>query len=89
MATKSDLVAHIADLHDLTQDSARRVVDSVLGFIDQRAAEGERVTLKGFGTFEMRETKAHVGRNPQTGAPVEIAASSRLAFRAASKKAGA
>lgn len=89
MATKSDLVAHIADLHHVPQAGARAVVDNVLGFIAQRAAEGEKVTLKGFGTFEVRGTKAHTGRNPRTGEPVEIAASSRLAFRAASKKAGA
>jgi DNA-binding protein HU-beta len=87
MTNKTDLIDHIARMHSVAKPTAGTLVDTVLTFISEQAAAGERVTLKGFGTFEMRESAARQGRNPQTGEALTIPASSRLVFRAA-KKAG-
>ena len=88
MTTKTDLTLHVATTHGVSQAKARGIVDDVLGFIADRVAAGETVALKGFGTFEARDSKARMGRNPRTGEAVPIPASTRMAFRAA-KKAGA
>jgi DNA-binding protein HU-beta len=87
MTNKTDLIHDFAAMHGLTKADATVLFDSVLKFIADEAAAGERVMLKGFGTFEMRESAARPGRNPQTGEALTIPASSRLVFRAA-KKAG-
>lgn len=55
-------------------------LDSVLAEIQQAVAAGERVTLTGFGTFERVERAARTGRNPRTGATIEIAASATPRF---------
>ena len=67
-----------------SRGAAVAALDSVLGEIQQAVAAGERVTLTGFGTFERVERPARTGRNPRTGAVIEIAASAAPRFHAGS-----
>ena len=58
-------------------------VDAVLGAITAALAKGEKISLAGFGNFEVRKRPARMGRNPRTGEEVKIAASKAPAFKAA------
>ncbi|HUX69461.1 MAG TPA: HU family DNA-binding protein [Cellulomonadaceae bacterium] len=62
--------------------AAVSALDAVLGAVQEAVAAGDKVTLTGFGTFERVTRPGRTGRNPRTGAPIEIAASSLPRFRA-------
>ena len=79
----SDLADTVATAHGLTKADARKVVDAVFSAIADAAANGEEVSLNGFGKFKVKETPAREGRNPSTGATIQIAASNKLTFAAA------
>jgi DNA-binding protein HU-beta len=83
--TKTDLVEKIADMADLAKTEANRAVDAVADCITQALKEGQKVAWTGFGNFEVSERKARKGRNPQTGAEIEIAASKGARFKAGKK----
>jgi DNA-binding protein HU-beta len=57
------------------------LVDTVLGGIREGLQSDKSVTLTGFGTFEVKERKARIGRNPQTGEPIQIESGRRVGFR--------
>ncbi|MCA8981674.1 MAG: HU family DNA-binding protein [Planctomycetes bacterium] len=78
---KSHLVAHVADELRTSQLQAARLVDTVLAGIRKGLQADSSVTLSGFGTFEVKSRKARVGRNPQTGEPIQIEAGRRVGFR--------
>lgn len=80
--TKMDLIEAVAGKVGLTKADAGRALDTVLGSIESALAKGEKVTITGFGTFEVRQRAARMGRNPQTGAPLHIAATKSPAFKA-------
>ncbi len=82
MANKQDLIAKVAEATELTKKDSAAAVDAVFFTIEAFLAEGEKVQLIGFGNFEVRERAARKGRNPQTGAEIEIAASKVPAFKA-------
>lgn len=86
-ATKADLIHDLAHNHGMTKAEAKRALDAVLSYITTVVDAGGTVALTGFGTFVQRRRAARVGRNPQTGEAVEIAASTSLGFRP-SKRAG-
>jgi DNA-binding protein HU-beta len=71
---KSDLVAKIAKDAGLTRSKAEAAFNSVIAGITASLKKGRKVTLVGFGTFSVAKKKARIGRNPQTGAPIRIAA---------------
>ena len=77
---KGDLKDAVAEASGLSGADAERALDAVLDTITKTVAKGDKVTIPGFGTFEPRERSARTGRNPQTGAPVKIAASTALKF---------
>ncbi|BCV20033.1 transcriptional regulator [Moorella sp. Hama-1] len=79
---KMDLVASVAEKADLTKKDAERVVSAVLASIEEALAQGEKVQLVGFGTFEIKERAARVGRNPRTGEEIQIAATRAPVFKA-------
>lgn len=81
MATKMELIDAVADAAGLTKAAAQRAVDAVSDHVAKALARGEKVTWTGFGTFEVRMRAARMGRNPQTGAPLHIAAGKTPAFR--------
>ncbi|WP_131106200.1 HU family DNA-binding protein [Ornithinimicrobium sufpigmenti] len=83
--SKKVIVEAVAREAGMTQAAAEKAVSSVLEAIAAELAKGEKVSFPGFGTFEVRERAARTGRNPQTGAEIQIAASKAPAFKAGSK----
>lgn len=79
---KSDLVDRVAEATGETKNKIGDVVDATLDSLQRALAKGEKVTLPGFGTFQARARKARTGRNPQTGAPVKIPATTIPVFKA-------
>jgi DNA-binding protein HU-beta len=71
---KGEFVEALADRLDLSRAQADRSLSAVLDIIAERMAAGEKVSFTGFGSFEVSERAARTGRNPQTGATIEIAA---------------
>ena len=78
---KSELIDQIADASDISKASAGRALDAMLDAITGSLKDGESVALVGFGTFLVRERAARTGRNPQTGATIEISAAKVPAFK--------
>jgi len=79
---KSELVDAIADATDGSKADAQRHLDATLDVISGALKTGDSVQLTGFGTFEVRARSARTGRNPQTGAEIQIAATKAPAFKA-------
>ena len=82
MANKQELVDSVAKATGLTKKDATASVDAVFASIEEALKNGEKVQLIGFGNFEVRDRAARKGRNPQTGAEIEIAAAKAPAFKA-------
>ena len=78
---KSEFVAVVAAKTNLSQAEAGRVVDAVLGTVTETLAKGDDVRFTGFGSFEVVEQAARIGRNPRTGAEIAIPASKAPKFR--------
>ena len=79
---KSELIDAVAAAADLPKASAGRALDAMIETIGQALKEGDQVVLIGFGTFSVKERAARTGRNPQTGAPIEIKAATVPSFKA-------
>ena len=79
---KADLIDVVAGATGESKARVGNVIDATLGAITETLASGDKVAFTGFGTFERRHRKARMGRNPQTGAPVPIAAANVPAFKA-------
>jgi len=79
---KGELVAKIAEGADITKASAGRALDSFIDSVTAELAGGGDVALVGFGTYKVNDRAARVGRNPQTGAEIQIAAAKVPAFKA-------
>lgn len=79
---KQELIDKIADSADITKASAGRALDSMLDSITGALKQGDSVVLVGFGTFSVRDRKARMGRNPQTGAEIQIKAAKVPGFKA-------
>ncbi|MBM6715145.1 HU family DNA-binding protein [Gemmiger formicilis] len=80
--TKVELIAAVATNAGLTKKDAEKAVSATLDVITEALKNGEKVSLVGFGTFEVRERKERQGRNPQTREPMTIPASKLPAFSA-------
>lgn len=79
---RSELIAKLAEENpDLRSEDVERVVAVILDEISEALARGDRVELRGFGAFSVRQRKARMGRNPKTGEPVEVDAKSVPFFR--------
>ncbi|MFI3207214.1 MAG: HU family DNA-binding protein [Clostridia bacterium] len=79
---KTELISAIAEKSGLSKKDAEAAFVSTLSVITDTLISGEKVQLVGFGTFEVRERGARVGRDPRTNAAIEIAASKAPAFKA-------
>lgn len=79
---KMDVVDAVASRAGLSKADASRALDAFIDGVSDALARGEKVTVTGFGTFEVRQRAARMGRNPQTGAPLHIPASKSPAFKA-------
>jgi len=71
---KGDLVGKIAKDAGLTKSQAEAAFNSIVTGVTVSLKKGQKVTIVGFGTFSVAKRKARKGRNPQTGAPIKIAA---------------
>ena len=72
--TKAELVEEVARSTELTKKHAELVVNTVFESIVQSLQDGEKIELRGFGSFRIRRRGARIGRNPKTGARVEVPA---------------
>ena len=79
---KSELVASVAEVAELTKKDAEKAVNAVLASVQKALDEDDKVQIIGFGTFEVRTRAARKGRNPQTGETIEIPASKNPVFKA-------
>ena len=79
---KSDMIEHIAKSAEVSKSAAERAVDAMVVAVKSSLRKGEEVTLVGFGTFYAGARAARTGRNPRTGAAVEIKAAKTPKFRA-------
>lgn len=78
---KTELVSVVSEKTEFSKKESAQIVDALFASIEEALAKGEKVQLIGFGTFEVRERAARKGRNPQTGAEIEIPASKVPAFK--------
>ena len=79
---KGDLIAKIAEDASISKAQAKDALDSFIDATSATLKKGNKVTLVGFGTFSVAERAARTGRNPQTGATIQIAASKSVGFKA-------
>ncbi len=79
---KTELVRAIAEKTGHSQKAVGEVVSALTDIITATLKNGEKVTLTGFGTFEVREKKARIGTNPSTGAKIQIPAGKSIKFSA-------
>lgn len=79
---KKELIASIAEKGNLNKKDAELALKATLETIQDEVANGEKVQLVGFGTFEPRERSARTGRNPKTGAEIQIPATVVPVFKA-------
>jgi integration host factor subunit beta len=70
--TKAELVEEVARAAELTKKDAERLVEIVFESMIEALNRGEKIELRGFGSFRVRERSARRGRNPKTGTPVDI-----------------
>ncbi|MEW5954088.1 MAG: HU family DNA-binding protein [Bacillota bacterium] len=85
---KQELIATVAEKTELTKKDAEKAVNAIVASIGEALAQGEKVQLVGFGTFEIRERAARKGRNPQTGEEINIAAAKVPVFKAGKQLRG-
>jgi DNA-binding protein HU-beta len=79
--TKAELVDSVAKSAGLTKAAADKAVAAFISSVSAALKKGDRVTLVGFGSFEVSSRKARIGRNPQTGKEIKIAAAKVPKFR--------
>ena len=72
--TKSELIQHIAEMNPhLYHRDVERIVSTIFEEISDALARGDRVELRGFGAFSVKKRQSRIGRNPRTGAAVQVA----------------
>ena len=78
--TKKDLVAELAQMLDLPMTQAEKFLNAYIETVTSNLKKGNEITLTGFGTFKQSKRSARKGRNPQTGAEINIPASTSVKF---------
>jgi DNA-binding protein HU-beta len=79
---KSELIEHIATQADISKAAASRSLEALIGAVKKTLKKGDSVTITGFGTFTAPKRAARTGRNPRTGAAVDVAEKAVPFFRA-------
>jgi DNA-binding protein HU-beta len=79
--TKADLISAMASNADISKVAAEKALDAFINGVTNALKSGDRVSLVGFGSFEVAKRAARKGRNPQTGAEIQISASKVPKFR--------
>jgi DNA-binding protein HU-beta len=83
--TKADLVGKMADEAGITKAVAEKALNSFVSAVTDALAGGDKVTLVGFGTFDVAERTQREGRNPRTGETITIPASKVVRFKVGNK----
>jgi len=79
--TKSDLINHVSQLRNIPAARAESIVNAIFDSIETTLQRGERIEIRGFGSFEIRRYRAYAGRNPRNGAKVDVAAKNLPFFK--------
>ncbi|MDB5438231.1 MAG: integration host factor [Caulobacteraceae bacterium] len=79
----ADIADKVAAEAGITKAQAKSIVDGVFAAITAAAKTGDEVSIPGFGKFKVQDKPARTGRNPSTGAAIQIAASKKVNFTAA------
>lgn len=79
---KSELIAVVADAAKISKKSSEEAVNAILNSIADSLAKGEKVSIAGFGNFEIRQRAERKGRNPATSEEIIVPASKSAAFKA-------
>jgi integration host factor subunit beta len=72
--TKADLIEEVSTLAEVTRKDGEVIVETIFDSIVKSLRAGDKIEIRGFGSFRTRQRKARVGRNPKTGARVEVPA---------------
>ncbi len=72
--TKADLIEEVARAADVSRKESETVVETILGGIVDSLRRGDKIEIRGFGSFRTRQRRARTGRNPKTGARVDVPA---------------
>ena len=78
---KTELIATVAENAGLTKKDAERVVNAAIDAITASLVKGEKVQISGFGTFEIKDREARIGRNPHTKEAIDIPATRVPSFK--------
>ena len=79
---KSDLIGTVSEKTDISKKDAEKVINAVFESMSEALAQGDKIQVIGFGTFEVRQREAREGRNPATGAKIQIPAVKVPVFKA-------
>ena len=81
--TLRNIADRLSEMHELPKRQANEMLNQVVEMIAKSLKKGDKIRLSGLGILQVRKRAARMGRNPQTGEPVKIKASKKIAFRAA------
>ena len=79
--TKSQLIEAVSERIDMPKAQAERLVNAIFDEMRMALCNGSRIEFRGFGSFQVREYKSMVARNPRTGEPVQVPPRRRVRFR--------
>ncbi len=80
--TRDELITKVSESSGVTKNTVSNVVKTLFMEMEQAFTQGEDVSIKNFGRFDVTTTKEHEGRNPQTGEPIIIPEKKRIRFTA-------
>jgi DNA-binding protein HU-beta len=81
--TMKHLAANLAEAHEMSKKQTEAVLGDLVGLVTKHLKKGDRIRIGGLGILVVRKRAARIGRNPATGAQIQIKASKKVAFRAA------
>jgi DNA-binding protein HU-beta len=81
--TLRNIADRLSEMHEVPKRQANEMLNQVVEMIAKSLKKGDKIRLSGLGILQVRKRAARMGRNPQTGEPVKIKASKKIAFRAA------
>lgn len=82
---KAELVKALADKTGKSQKEAKAFLEAFESTVQETLSKGDKVTLIGFGTWDVQDVPARTGRNPRTGEPLKIQAKKKIRFKAGSE----
>ncbi|HUF18041.1 MAG TPA: HU family DNA-binding protein [Thermoanaerobaculia bacterium] len=78
---KADIVSRVAEGTDVSRGKAAQAVDTIIEGLRNALANGQRIELRGFGVFQVKQRKKGIGRNPKTGVEVKIPPGNTIRFK--------